>query len=113
MLKNLETCPSKAGPEKTCSSINIDTMFYSSINNITKFDVEIQTSAMPQMSRVYSTVDGDTHLLKQNITEWSLEEFSNIFPKELVSGKEFIFGGTVDDPFMNKNIVIHYKIYFR
>jgi len=77
-----------------------------SINNITKFDVEITNKCNARCPGCIRTVDGDTHpFLKQNITEWSLEEFSNIFPKELVSGKEFIFGGTVDDPFMNKNIV--------
>ena len=77
-----------------------------SINNITKFDVEITNKCNARCPGCIRTVNGDSHpLLKQNITEWSLEDFINIFPSKLVNGNEFMFGGTVDDPLMNKNIV--------
>jgi MoaA/NifB/PqqE/SkfB family radical SAM enzyme len=77
-----------------------------SIDNVTKFDVEITNKCNARCPGCIRTVNGDSHpLLKQNITEWSLEDFINIFPSKLVNGNEFMFGGTVDDPLMNKNIV--------
>tara|TARA_B100000029_G_C17574428_1_gene957704 strand:- start:298 stop:1350 length:1053 start_codon:yes stop_codon:yes gene_type:complete len=77
-----------------------------SLNNIKKFDIEITNKCNARCPGCIRTVNGDTHpLLKQNITEWSMEDFSNLIPKDIINGKEFIFGGTVDDPFMNKNII--------
>ena len=76
------------------------------LNYIKKFDIEITNKCNARCPGCIRTVDGDTHpLLQQNITEWSLKEFSNLFPKDIISDKEFIFGGTVDDPFMNKSII--------
>ena len=76
------------------------------IDYIKKIDIEITNKCNARCPGCIRTVDGDTHpFLKKNISEWSLEDFSKLLPADIISGKEFIFGGTVDDPFMNRNIV--------
>ena len=81
-------------------------MLIPTINNIKKIDVEITNKCNARCPGCIRTVNGDTHpFLQSNITEWSLDYFKSIFSKDIVNGKEFIFGGTVEDPFMNNNVV--------
>ena len=81
-------------------------MLIPTINNIKKIDIEITNKCNARCPGCVRTVNGDTHpFLQSNITEWTLEYFKNIISKDVVNGKTFILGNTVEDPLMNKNIV--------
>ena len=81
-------------------------MLIPTINNIKKVDIEITNKCNARCPGCIRTVNGDTHpFLQSNVTEWSLEYFKSIISKDVVNGKTFILGNTVEDPLMNKNIV--------
>ncbi len=76
------------------------------LNYIKKFDMELTNKCNARCPGCTRTVDGDTHpFLKANQLQWTLDEFSSLLPPEVIDNKEFTFGGTVDDPLMNTNIV--------
>ena len=54
----------------------------------------------------HNTPNGEVHPeLLMNPTEYSVDDFKNYFSNETIYKKEFYFGGTVDEPLMNKNVV--------
>ena len=75
------------------------------VDNLDTIRVEITNKCNARCPGCERTVDGDTHPeLKNNVVEYTLDDFKNMFPQDMVHGKEFYFGGTVDDPMMNKNV---------
>ena len=75
------------------------------VDNLDTIRVEITNKCNARCPGCERTVDGDTHPdLKKNVVEYTLDDFKNMFPSNMVQGKEFYFGGTVDDPMMNKNV---------
>ena len=75
------------------------------VDNLDTIRVEITNKCNARCPGCERTVDGDTHPeLKKNVVEYTLADFKNMFPSNMIQGKEFYFGGTVDDPMMNKNV---------
>lgn len=75
------------------------------VKNLKTIRVEITNKCNARCPGCERTVDGDTHpLLKSNPVELTVEQFEKMFPTNIVAGKEFYFGGTVDDPLMNNNV---------
>ena len=75
------------------------------VSDLDTIRVEITNKCNARCPGCERTVDGDTHPeLKKNVVEYTLEDFKTMFPKEIIPNKEFFFGGTVDDPMMNKNV---------
>jgi len=75
------------------------------VKDLNTIHVEITNKCNARCPGCERTVDGDTHpVLKKNVVEYTLADFKNMFPSNMVQGKEFYFGGTVDDPMMNKNV---------
>ena len=75
------------------------------VKDLDTIHIEITNKCNARCPGCERTVNGDTHPeLKKNVVEYTLDDFKNMFPSNMVQGKEFYFGGTVDDPMMNKNV---------
>ena len=77
-----------------------------SVEQLTAIHVEITSKCNARCPGCLRTTDdGDVlSILSHNPTELSLNQFQTYFPKNIVKNKEFFFGGTIDDPMMNKNV---------
>ena len=75
------------------------------IQNLQIIHVELTNKCNARCPGCSRTLNGQTHpYLQKQLTEWSLQDFSRIFPKELVYNKSFTFGGVVDEPMIVKDI---------
>ena len=76
------------------------------VDQIHNIHFEITNKCNSRCPGCARTLSGDTHpYLKSQLTEWDIESFRNILPADIIKGKSFTLGGTVDEPFMNKDIV--------
>jgi len=73
---------------------------------IVAIHVEITNKCNARCPGCARTYQGKTHpSLENNLTEWSLERFKQVFPVEtFIDGKMFTLGGTVDEPMMHSQI---------
>ena len=77
-----------------------------SVDQLTAIHVEITSKCNARCPGCLRTTDdgGVLSILTHNPVEMSLDQFQTYFPKNIVRNKEFFFGGTIDDPMMNRNV---------
>lgn len=83
------------------------------VDQIHNIHFEITNKCNSRCPGCARTLNGDTHpYLKPQLMEWDLDSIKKILPPNVSYGKSFTLGGSVDEPFMNKNIesIVRYFI---
>lgn len=80
-------------------------MFNLSVDQIQNIHFEITNKCNSRCPGCARTHNGETHpYLADKLMEWNTESVKNIFTPSIVKDKHFTLGGTVDEPFMNRDI---------
>ena len=84
------------------------------VDQIQNIHFEITNKCNSRCPGCARTLNGDTHpYLKSKLMEWDLPTFQKVMTPDNIKGKSFTFGGTVDEPFMNRHIesIVRYIVH--